>query len=45
MRTTLDALQPDAATALPPAVSFAQLQEIVGFPAYWERETRYKAAE
>jgi 2-methylisocitrate lyase-like PEP mutase family enzyme len=45
MRTTLDALQPDAATAPPPAVSFAQLQEIVGFPAYWERETRYKAAE
>jgi 2-methylisocitrate lyase-like PEP mutase family enzyme len=45
MQTTLDALRPGAATAPPPAVSFAQLQEIVGFPAYWERETRYKAAE
>src|SRR5215470_10219971 len=44
MQTTLEALQPGAAMALPPAVSFAQLQDIVGFPAYWERETRYRAA-
>jgi 2-methylisocitrate lyase-like PEP mutase family enzyme len=45
MQATLKALQPGAALASPPAVSFTQLQELVGFPAYWERETRYKAAE
>lgn len=45
MQTTLEALRPGAAVALPPAVSFSQLQTIVGFPAYWDRETRYRAAE
>jgi 2-methylisocitrate lyase-like PEP mutase family enzyme len=45
MQATLKSLQPGAAAVPPPAVSFTQLQEIVGFPAYWERETRYKAAE
>ena len=45
MQATLKSLQPGAAVAPPPAVSFTQLQELVGFPAYWERETRYKAAE
>jgi 2-methylisocitrate lyase-like PEP mutase family enzyme len=44
MQSTLAALQPGATVAPPPAVSFAQLQEIVGFPAYWERETRYRTA-
>jgi 2-methylisocitrate lyase-like PEP mutase family enzyme len=43
MQSTLVALQPGATVPPPPAVSFAQLQEIVGFPAYWERETRYRA--
>jgi 2-methylisocitrate lyase-like PEP mutase family enzyme len=43
MQATLAALQPDAAAKQPPAVSFADLQKIVGFPDYWERETRYKA--
>jgi 2-methylisocitrate lyase-like PEP mutase family enzyme len=43
IQSTLVALQPGATVPPPPAVSFAQLQEIVGFPAYWERETRYRA--
>jgi hypothetical protein len=29
----------------PAMVSFQELQEIVGFPAYWERETQYRAAD
>jgi 2-methylisocitrate lyase-like PEP mutase family enzyme len=43
MQATLAALQPDAVAKQPPAVSFTDLQRIVGFPDYWERETRYKA--
>jgi 2-methylisocitrate lyase-like PEP mutase family enzyme len=45
MQTALQALQPGAAMALPRAVSFGELQQIVGFPEYWDRETRYRAAE
>ena len=29
----------------PPSVSFTELQHIVGFPEYWDRETRFRAAE
>jgi 2-methylisocitrate lyase-like PEP mutase family enzyme len=43
MQATLAALRPDAAATQPPAVSFADLQKIVGFPDYWQRETQYKA--
>jgi 2-methylisocitrate lyase-like PEP mutase family enzyme len=43
MQATLAALRPDAAAKQPPAVSFTDLQKIVGFPDYWERETQYKA--
>jgi 2-methylisocitrate lyase-like PEP mutase family enzyme len=45
MQATLEALRPGAAVTAPPTVSFTQLQTIVGFPAYWERETRYRAPE
>jgi 2-methylisocitrate lyase-like PEP mutase family enzyme len=45
MQATLEALRPGSAAPLPPSVSFSQLQSIVGFPAYWDRETRYQAAE
>jgi 2-methylisocitrate lyase-like PEP mutase family enzyme len=45
MQTTLQAMRPGAAVSYPPCVSFAQLQNVVGFPAYWERETRYMAKE
>jgi 2-methylisocitrate lyase-like PEP mutase family enzyme len=43
MQATLAALHPDAAAApAPPSISFTELQQVVGFPDYWERETRYK---
>jgi 2-methylisocitrate lyase-like PEP mutase family enzyme len=43
MQATLEALRPDATAKQPPAVSFTDLQKVVGFPDYWESETRYKA--
>jgi 2-methylisocitrate lyase-like PEP mutase family enzyme len=42
MQATLAALAGDTETA-PPAVSFQELQRVVGFPDYWEREVQYKA--
>ena len=45
MQATLAALQPGATVAPPPSVTFAELQGIVGFPGYWERETRYQVQE
>lgn len=43
MQSTLAALRlPDAGKNLPPSISFLELQKIVGFPDYWERETRSK---
>jgi 2-methylisocitrate lyase-like PEP mutase family enzyme len=43
MQSTLAALrQPDVGKNLPPSISFLELQKVVGFPDYWERETRYK---
>ena len=43
MQTTLAALRPGSTTPMPPRVSFAELQGVVGFPDYWKRETRYQA--
>jgi 2-methylisocitrate lyase-like PEP mutase family enzyme len=43
MRATLQALTPDSHAPPPPSISFVELQELVGFPDYWEREGRYKA--
>jgi 2-methylisocitrate lyase-like PEP mutase family enzyme len=43
MQATLAALRPGAAEKQPPAISFVDLQRVVGFPDYWERETQYKA--
>ena len=45
MQATLDGLKPGSKSAPPPAVSFSDLQGIVGFPDYWSRETRYQAEE
>jgi 2-methylisocitrate lyase-like PEP mutase family enzyme len=45
MQAALAALKPDGTVPLPPSISFAELQQLVGFPDYWERETRYKASE
>lgn len=43
MQATLSALrQPDPGKTLPPNISFLELQKVVGFPDYWEREARYK---
>jgi 2-methylisocitrate lyase-like PEP mutase family enzyme len=44
MQTTLVALRPGSATAMPPSISFAELQAVVGFPDYWARETRYRGS-
>jgi 2-methylisocitrate lyase-like PEP mutase family enzyme len=43
MQATLAALRPGATEKLPPAISFTELQKVVGFPDYWEREGQYKA--
>jgi 2-methylisocitrate lyase-like PEP mutase family enzyme len=43
MQATLAALRPEANAPMPPSISFTDLQRVVGFPDYWEREERYKA--
>ncbi|MCC6775686.1 MAG: isocitrate lyase/PEP mutase family protein [Hyphomicrobiales bacterium] len=43
MQATLAALR--AGNPAPATVSFTDLQRIVGFPDYWERELRYQASE
>ena len=45
MQNTLAALRPGSAVTQPPAISFTDLQGVVGFPDYWSRETRYQAKE
>jgi 2-methylisocitrate lyase-like PEP mutase family enzyme len=45
MQATLAALDPGSTTPQPPSVSFAELQGLVGFPDYWERETRYQVKD
>jgi len=45
MQASLAALRPGSSAPQPPSVSFAELQRLVGFPDYWERETRYQAKE
>lgn len=45
MQTALEAIKPGSNTRLPPMVSFPEMQKVVGFPAYWDQETRYRAAE
>jgi 2-methylisocitrate lyase-like PEP mutase family enzyme len=43
MQATLEALKPNSNAAQPPAISFTDLQSVVGFPDYWSRETKYQA--
>jgi 2-methylisocitrate lyase-like PEP mutase family enzyme len=43
MQATLEALKPNSNAAPPPAISFTDLQGVVGFPDYWSRETKYQA--
>jgi len=45
MQATLAALRPGSKTPQPPAISFPDLQGVVGFPDYWSREARYQARE
>jgi 2-methylisocitrate lyase-like PEP mutase family enzyme len=45
MQGTLAALKPGAAAAQPSAVSFTELQGIVGFPDYWAAETKYQSPD
>ena len=45
MQATLAALHPGSKTPQPPAISFSDLQGVVGFPDYWSREARYQARE
>jgi len=42
MNSALAALRAGDGKELP-GISFAELQDVVGFPDYWEREGRYKA--
>jgi 2-methylisocitrate lyase-like PEP mutase family enzyme len=45
MQNALAALRPGSTTAKPPAISFTDLQAVVGFSDYWSRETRYQVKE
>lgn len=45
MQATLGALRPGSTKAPPPAVSFTELQNVVGFPDYWKREARYQVKD
>lgn len=45
MQATLASLQPGSKAAAPPAISFTDLQSVVGFPDYWSREAKYQAKE
>ena len=41
IQATLAAMRPGSTAPQPPSVGFTELQGIVGFPAYWDQETRY----
>jgi 2-methylisocitrate lyase-like PEP mutase family enzyme len=45
MQSALAALKPGGQVPLPQSISFGDLQQLVGFPDYWQRETRYKVTE
>ena len=45
IQATLVALQPGSTAPPPPAVSFSDLQGVVGFPDYWSLETKYQAKD
>jgi len=42
MQATLTALRPESNVPQPAAVSFSELQAVVGFPDYWRSETKYQ---
>ncbi|MCX7314159.1 MAG: isocitrate lyase/PEP mutase family protein [Hyphomicrobiales bacterium] len=45
MQGTLASLKPGSQSPPPPAISFTDLQTVVGFPNYWASETKYQAKE
>ena len=45
MQTALAALRPESGKSLPPSISFAELQKVVGFPGYWTQEIKYQVRE
>jgi hypothetical protein len=45
MQATLRALRPDSGQPMAPSISFLELQNIVGFPDYWQRETKYQVKD
>jgi 2-methylisocitrate lyase-like PEP mutase family enzyme len=42
MQATLTALMSGSTAAPQPSISFAELQKVVGFPDYWQRDERYR---
>jgi len=42
MQQAIAALAPDATAPMPAMTSFAELQSVVGSPAYWASEERFK---
>jgi 2-methylisocitrate lyase-like PEP mutase family enzyme len=45
MQATLTALRPESNVPQPAAVSFFELQALVGFPDYWRSETKYQIGD
>jgi 2-methylisocitrate lyase-like PEP mutase family enzyme len=45
MQATLRALRPGSAQPMGPSISFLELQNVVGFPDYWQRETKYQVKD
>jgi 2-methylisocitrate lyase-like PEP mutase family enzyme len=45
MQATLKALRPGSAQPPGPSISFLELQNVVGFPDYWQRETKYQVKD
>jgi len=45
MQATLEALRPGSAQPTGPSISFLELQNVVGFPDYWQRETKYQVTD
>lgn len=45
MQAALEAIKPGSNAKLPSMITFPEMQKVVGFPDYWDKETRYRAAE
>jgi hypothetical protein len=45
MQAALAALRTGSGNNLPPSISFAELQKVVGFPDYWTQEAKYQVRE